>query len=78
MGDAERVAKDIELLEDQLRAMKPGSKAESILIDLARRYCTDAQFYLDKTDFVTAFGCINYAWGMIDAILTIHGQPTLK
>jgi hypothetical protein len=38
------------------------------VVELATRYCTDAQFYLDKKDYVTAFGCINYAHGLIDAV----------
>ncbi|MCX6776066.1 MAG: DUF357 domain-containing protein, partial [Candidatus Micrarchaeota archaeon] len=28
----------------------------------------DAEFYLKKNDYVTAFGCINYAHGLIDAV----------
>jgi len=36
--------------------------------DMAIRYYNDAKYYLSKGDYYTAFGCINYAHGLIDAL----------
>jgi len=39
------------------------------IIELACQYNEDAQYYLNKKDYLTAFGCINYAHGLLDAII---------
>ncbi|MCK5636423.1 MAG: DUF357 domain-containing protein, partial [Thermoplasmatales archaeon] len=31
----------------------------------------DSKYYLEKKDYFTAFGCINYAHGLLDSILKI-------
>ena len=41
--------------------------ANSYILDLASQYCEDTKFFLEKKDYVTAFGAINYAHGLIDA-----------
>ena len=38
-------------------------------IELATQYCEDTKYYLEKKDYFTAFGCINYAHGLLDAII---------
>ena len=39
-------------------------------VELATQYYEDAQYYLEKKkDYFTAFGCINYAHGLLDAII---------
>lgn len=43
--------------------------AQRKTIELASQYFEDSKYYLEKKDFFTAFGCINYAHGLLDAIL---------
>lgn len=50
-----RIRNDIE----KLKARHPEGEAY--------RYMKDAEFYLAKGDLITAFGCITYAWGLMDA-----------
>ena len=37
------------------------------VVEMAKQYCEDTKYFLEKKDYVTAFGCINYAHGLIDA-----------
>lgn len=41
---------------------------EDEVIGTARSYHKDTEYYLQKEDYLTAFGCISYAHGLIDAI----------
>jgi len=41
-------------------------KADDFL-DMAKRYHSDAKYYFEKGDFVTAFAAVNYAHGWLDA-----------
>jgi len=59
----ERIKKDIELFE--LNYIKVRNEKVK---DMAIRYYNDAKYYLSKGDYYTAFGCINYAHGLIDAL----------
>jgi hypothetical protein len=71
MNEKERIEKDLELFNKNLEKIclsKPNEKVTK-LIDLARQYYKDAKYYLEKEDFFTAFGCINYAHGLLDAII---------
>ena len=42
---------------------------DSKVVELATQYYTDSIYYFDKNDFFTAFGCINYGHGLLDAII---------
>ena len=42
---------------------------QKLIIELAQQYYEDAKYYFEKKDYFTAFGCINYAHGLIDAYL---------
>lgn len=42
------------------------NKAKDFL-DMAQRYFSDAKYYFEKNDWVTAFAALNYAHGWIDA-----------
>ena len=42
-------------------------KAADDLLMMATAYFTDACYYKEKGDYVTAFACVNYAHGYIDA-----------
>jgi hypothetical protein len=63
MDEEKRIREDIEQFYKSVKEIK-----NTEITELAIRYCKDAQFYLDKKDYVTAFGCINYAHGLIDAV----------
>ncbi len=64
MDERKRIKDDIEQFYKGVKDVKGAPE----IVELATRYCKDAQFYLDKKDYVTAFGCINYAHGLIDAV----------
>ncbi len=66
----ERIRKDIKLFEENCKEIN-----DEQILDMAKRYYQDAKYYLEKKDFFTAFGCINYAHGLIDAIrLKMQGR----
>jgi uncharacterized protein len=61
-----RCVSDIEQFYTNVKEIEENENNSHIL-DLARRYCEDTKFFLEKKDYVTAFGSINYAHGLIDA-----------
>jgi len=64
-----RVKKDIALFEENFSKIeRMRDPADAKTIELAKAYCEDAKFYLEKGDLFTAFGCINYAHGLLDAV----------
>jgi len=66
MNQETRIKKDIKMFEENISKTKQiGKKA----IKLAKQYYEDSKYYLDKKDLFTAFGCINYAHGLLDAII---------
>lgn len=72
MDEQTRIKKDIVMFEENLKLLK--DKDEKLLQDpcitLATQYYQDAKYYLDvKKDYFTAFGCINYGHGLLDAHL---------
>ncbi len=70
MSEDERIKKDIALFEESMVELDSVSldDNEEEVIDLAKRYYADTKYYLEKADFFTAFGCINYAHGLIDGV----------
>ena len=70
MGETERIKKDITLFEESVTELDSLSRAsnEEEVIELARGYYEDTKYYLEKGDYFTAFGCINYAHGLLDGI----------
>ncbi len=65
-SDRERIESDIGQFYENVLEVRETAETKDVL-DLARRYCEDAKYFLQKKDYVTAFGCINYAHGLIDA-----------
>ena len=45
------------------------NEPEKKIVELATQYYQDCQYYLEKKDYFTAFGCINYAHGLLDAVI---------
>jgi len=70
MGETERIKKDITLFEESMVELDSLSRAsnEEEVIELAKGYYEDTKYYLEKGDYFTAFGCINYAHGLLDGI----------
>ncbi len=65
----ERIKKDIMLFEKNCKEIN-----NKKILDMARRYYEDAKYYLGRKDYFTAFGCINYAHGLIDAVKLIKNK----
>ncbi len=64
-----RIADDIRIFDENVVKLKGNSEKKRRIIDLATRYRKDAEYYLGKKDYVTSFGCINYAHGLLDAMI---------
>lgn len=80
MSEAERIKKDIALFEESMVELDSLSLAdhEEKVVDQARRYYEDTKYYLEKGDYFTAFGCINYAHGLIDGIRLSSKYPSVR
>jgi len=70
MSIAERIKKDLALFEESVVELDSLALAvnEGKVVDQAKRYYEDTKYYLEKGDYVTAFGCINYAHGLLDGL----------
>lgn len=70
----EKIQIDIEKLERNLRQVDDisftGKQKE--VYDRAVDYMNDSKYYLEKEDMRTAFGCIEYSHGLLDALRMIH------
>ena len=64
--DKSRIESDIRQFHENVGEVKETDETRDV-IELARQYCEDTKYFLEKKDYVTAFGCINYAHGLIDA-----------
>ncbi|MFH1101132.1 MAG: DUF357 domain-containing protein [Methanobacteriota archaeon] len=71
MDEYTRIQKDIIMFQENLKQLKKKTLTtqQNKIVELASQYYSDAQYYLEKKDYLTAFGCINYAHGLLDAIL---------
>jgi hypothetical protein len=70
MDEKSRIEKDIVMFEENLKKIENENllKNEKV-IELASQYYEDSKYYLKNKDNFTAFGCINYAHGLLDAIV---------
>ena len=70
----EKIKKDIAKLERNLNQVAhitfEGKEKE--VYDRAIDYCNDSKYYLEKNEIRTAFGCIEYSHGLLDALRMIH------
>jgi hypothetical protein len=71
MDEKTRVQKDIVMFEENIKQINENTLTENQkkTLELASQYYHDTKYYADKKDYFTAFGCINYAHGLLDAIL---------
>ena len=72
-----RIASDIRQFDDSVReVLGQGKKLSPGMLDnvqRARNYRNDAGHFLKKGDLFTAWGCANYAHGILDAVRTEIG-----
>lgn len=70
----ERIKKDIELFTKNIKEIESIKldDNEIEIIERARSYFEDTKYYLEKQDYITSFGCITYAHGLLDAIRLLH------
>lgn len=71
MDEKTRIEKDINMFEENLRIPEGErlTKKQNKCVELAKQYYEDSKYYLGKKDYFTAFGCINYAHGLLDGII---------
>lgn len=75
METKEKIIKDIAKLERNLNEVKTltVTEKEEEVIKRAIDYKNDSEYYLKKEEYRTAFGCIEYSHGLLDAIKMIYG-----
>ena len=73
MDEKTRIKKDLIMFEENLQKIrqKELDDIQEEMVELATQYYEDAKYYLEKKDCFTAFGCINYGHGLLDAILKL-------
>ena len=71
MDEKTRIKKDIVMFEENLSLLegKKLTESQQKTVELAKQYYKDSKYYLEKKDYFTTFGCINYAHGLLDSIL---------
>lgn len=71
----EKITIDIQKLERNLKQVEDITfvDKEKEVYDRAVDYMNDSKYYLEKEDMRTAFGCIEYSHGLLDALRMIHG-----
>ena len=72
----ERAQKSLEKLENRLTDAKKLGFAEKYpkIFKLAKQYTHDSRHYFEQGDAFTSFGCSDYAYGLIDALLILEGK----
>ena len=74
MDEIERIKKDMELFTKNIKEVESieFSAREEKIVQMARSYSQDTLYYLEKKDNYTAFGCITYAHGLLDAVRVLY------
>jgi len=71
MNQKTRIEKDLVMYEENLLKIneEQKNKSQKKIVELSNQYYEDSKYYLEKKDYFTSFGCINYAHGLLDAII---------
>jgi len=74
----ERIEKDIQKFYLSIGRLEGISDDKNTLkvVELSKMYASDAKSFLDKGDLYTAFSCISYAHGLLDAVLKLNGSDS--
>jgi len=61
--------------EESIREVEKAKPPKEMQENLqrARNYANDARYFLEKGDLFTAWGTINYAHGVLDAVRRVMG-----
>jgi hypothetical protein len=70
-----RIKKDLEIFQVNIKPLTASSYGADIdrIVRLSQMYASDSASYLEKGDLPTAFSCISYAHGLLDAIRDLKG-----
>jgi hypothetical protein len=74
MDAIKRIKKDLELFAKNIKeieSIKVHDEEEKI-VQMAKNYRDDTKYYLKQEDYLTSFGCITYAHGLLDAVRLLH------
>ncbi|MBN1861383.1 MAG: DUF357 domain-containing protein [Candidatus Thermoplasmatota archaeon] len=76
MDEKTRTEKDIVMFEENIKRIHQNTITETQkkILELATQYYQDTKYYAQKKDYFTAFGCINYAHGLLDALLKTQDE----
>jgi len=74
MDEIERIEKDLELFAKNIKEIESIKLhgGEEKIMEMAKNYRDDTRYYLKQKDYLTSFGCITYAHGLLDAIRLLH------
>lgn len=74
MDAIERIEKDLELFAKNIKEVESIKiySEEAKIVEMAKNYRDDTQYYLKQKDYLTSFGCITYAHGLLDAVRLLH------
>ncbi|MBZ2166024.1 DUF357 domain-containing protein [Methanobacterium spitsbergense] len=74
MDAIERIEKDIVLFTKNIKEIESIKidEDERKVVEMAINYRKDTDYYLEKKDYLTSFGCITYAHGLLDAIRLLN------
>ena len=77
----ERIRKDGRIFEENIKLVDNSmltTRELKKIVDLAVMYASDSESYIKKNDLPTAFSCISYAHGLLDAALLLMGIERYK
>ncbi len=74
MDAVDRIEKDIVLFTKNIKEIESIKidEDERKVVEMAINYRKDTDYYLEKKDYLTSFGCITYAHGLLDAIRLLN------
>lgn len=69
-----RIKKDLELFAKNIKEIESIKLhgEECKIVEMAQNYRDDTTYYLEHEDYLTSFGCITYAHGLLDAVRLSH------
>jgi len=70
MNEEQRIEKDLREFAASVREVEEARPPEELKenIERARNYYEDSKYFYEKGDLFTAWGTINYAHGVLDAV----------
>ncbi len=71
-----RARKSLEKLEIRIAEVVSLGFAEKYprIFELAQTYASDSRYYFEQGDIFSSFGCSDYAYGLLDALLILENK----